>query len=227
MAKKKRKPKTPDPASFAFGIMQHVVEATGDKPDEPKPAPDQAGKDPAAVALGAQGRFEGGAGEGRENDQGTARGQCQESGGGPLEKEPLVTRTGRISTPAVVLQHQPEAPHRRSCATRESLPRRIGLAQCRPRLEFAAGSIRSRSSGMPLRKTWGIRAPRHHRTAHAASNPCAPGISAMTPFATPTQSPGLRRNNHSRDRRLPLQLDVLEGLNIHRDPFPSERLSRE
>ena len=36
MAKKKREPKTPDPASFAFGVLQHVMEATGDKPDEPK-----------------------------------------------------------------------------------------------------------------------------------------------------------------------------------------------
>ena len=36
MAKKKREPKTPDPASFAFGVLQHVIEATGDKPDEPK-----------------------------------------------------------------------------------------------------------------------------------------------------------------------------------------------
>jgi hypothetical protein len=60
MAKKKRKPKTPDPASFAFGIMQHVVEATGDKPDEPKPAPDSAAKDPAAVALGRKGGLKGG-----------------------------------------------------------------------------------------------------------------------------------------------------------------------
>lgn len=60
MAKKKRKPKTPDPASFAFGIMQHIVEATGDEPDEPKPAPDQTGKDPAAVALGRKGGLKGG-----------------------------------------------------------------------------------------------------------------------------------------------------------------------
>jgi len=36
MAKKKREPKTPDPASFAFGVLQHVIEATRDKPDEPK-----------------------------------------------------------------------------------------------------------------------------------------------------------------------------------------------
>jgi len=55
MAEKKRKPKTPDPASFAFGIMQRVVEATKDKPNEPKPAQDQSGKDPAAVALGRKG----------------------------------------------------------------------------------------------------------------------------------------------------------------------------
>ena len=31
MAKKTREPKTPDPASFAFGVLQHVIEATGDK----------------------------------------------------------------------------------------------------------------------------------------------------------------------------------------------------
>jgi len=60
MAKKKRKPKTPDPASFAFGVLQHVIEATGDKPDEPKPAQDQSGKDPAAVALGRKGGLRGG-----------------------------------------------------------------------------------------------------------------------------------------------------------------------
>jgi hypothetical protein len=60
MVKKRRKPKTPDPASFAFGVMQHVVEATGDKKDEPQPAPDQTGKDPAAVALGRKGGLKGG-----------------------------------------------------------------------------------------------------------------------------------------------------------------------
>jgi hypothetical protein len=60
MAKKKRKPKTPDPASFAFGVLQHVVEATGDAPDEPNPVQDQAGKDPAAVALGRKGGLKGG-----------------------------------------------------------------------------------------------------------------------------------------------------------------------
>jgi hypothetical protein len=60
MAKKTRKPKTPDPASFAFGVMQHVVEATGDKLDEPQPTSDQAGKDPAAVALGRKGGLKGG-----------------------------------------------------------------------------------------------------------------------------------------------------------------------
>lgn len=36
MAKKKRKPKTPDPASFAFGVMQLILETIGVKPDEPK-----------------------------------------------------------------------------------------------------------------------------------------------------------------------------------------------
>jgi hypothetical protein len=60
MAKKKRKPKTPDPASFAFGVMQHVVEATGDKLDEAKLAQDQSGKDPAAVSLGRKGGLKGG-----------------------------------------------------------------------------------------------------------------------------------------------------------------------
>jgi hypothetical protein len=61
MAKKKRALKTPDPASFAFGVMQHVVEATGDKRDEPQLAPDQeAGKDPNAVALGRKGGLKGG-----------------------------------------------------------------------------------------------------------------------------------------------------------------------
>jgi hypothetical protein len=45
MAKKKRNPKTLDPASFAYGIMQHVLEATGDKPDEPNPPPDQTCKE--------------------------------------------------------------------------------------------------------------------------------------------------------------------------------------
>jgi hypothetical protein len=60
MAKKKRKPKTPGLASFAFGVLQHVIEATGDKPDEPKPAQDQSGKDPAAVALGRKGGLKGG-----------------------------------------------------------------------------------------------------------------------------------------------------------------------
>lgn len=58
MAKKRRKPTTPAPA--AFGVMQHVVEAKGDKPDEPQPASDQAGKDPAAVALGRKGGLKGG-----------------------------------------------------------------------------------------------------------------------------------------------------------------------
>ena len=61
MAKKRRKPKTPDPASFAFGVLQHVVEATGDTPDEPaSPARDDSDKDPAAVALGRKGGLKGG-----------------------------------------------------------------------------------------------------------------------------------------------------------------------
>jgi hypothetical protein len=54
----KRRKKTPDPATFAFGIMQHVIEATGGEAAEP--AQDQAGKDPAAVALGRKGGLKGG-----------------------------------------------------------------------------------------------------------------------------------------------------------------------
>ena len=60
MAKKNRKPKTPDPAAFAFGVMQHVIEATGDTPAMPPPARDDSGKDPAAVALGRKGGLKGG-----------------------------------------------------------------------------------------------------------------------------------------------------------------------
>jgi hypothetical protein len=55
---KQRKKKRPDPAVMGFDIMQRVVEATGDKPDEP--APDLSGKDPAAVALGRKGGLKGG-----------------------------------------------------------------------------------------------------------------------------------------------------------------------
>ena len=60
MAKKKRKPKTPDPASFAFGVLQHVIDATGDTPEEPPTPPAESGKDPAAVALGRKGGLKGG-----------------------------------------------------------------------------------------------------------------------------------------------------------------------
>src|SRR5262249_17276919 len=62
MAKKKRAPKTPDPAAFAFGILQHVIEATGDQADPPAPKPAHEGKDPAAVALGRKGGLKGGKG---------------------------------------------------------------------------------------------------------------------------------------------------------------------
>ena len=58
MGKKKRAAKTPDPAAFAFGVMNHVIEATGDQPDQPQPADE--GKDPAAVALGRKGGLKGG-----------------------------------------------------------------------------------------------------------------------------------------------------------------------
>jgi hypothetical protein len=61
MAKKKpRKPKAPDPAEFGFGVLQHVAGATGDTPAEPPPRPEDAGKDPAAVALGRKGGLKGG-----------------------------------------------------------------------------------------------------------------------------------------------------------------------
>jgi hypothetical protein len=56
---KKRAKKRPDPAAFGFAVMQHVVEATGDTPDEPGKPQDQ-GKDPAAVALGRKGGLKGG-----------------------------------------------------------------------------------------------------------------------------------------------------------------------
>jgi len=59
MKKKQRKPKTPDPVTFAFGVLQHVIEATGDTPDEPVKSQDE-GKDPAAVALGRKGGLKGG-----------------------------------------------------------------------------------------------------------------------------------------------------------------------
>jgi hypothetical protein len=49
----------PGPDSFAFGVMQQVIEATRDKPDEPKPAQEQSGKDPNAVALGRKGGLKG------------------------------------------------------------------------------------------------------------------------------------------------------------------------
>jgi hypothetical protein len=62
MAKKTRKSRQPDPAEYAFGIMQHIIEATGDTLAEPAqlPPPDQTGKDPAAVALGRKGGLKGG-----------------------------------------------------------------------------------------------------------------------------------------------------------------------
>lgn len=58
MAKKKRARKRPDPAVMGFDIMQRVVMASGDTPDEP--APNLEGKDPAAVALGRKGGLKGG-----------------------------------------------------------------------------------------------------------------------------------------------------------------------
>jgi hypothetical protein len=58
MAKKPRKRKRPDPAKFGFDVMQRVIEATGDTPDEP--ARNLKGKDPAAVALGRKGGLKGG-----------------------------------------------------------------------------------------------------------------------------------------------------------------------
>lgn len=59
MAKPKRQRKTPDPAAFGFAVMQHIAEAAGDEPDRPV-KPEDAGKDPAAVALGRKGGLKGG-----------------------------------------------------------------------------------------------------------------------------------------------------------------------
>lgn len=56
--KKKRARKRPDPAVMGYDIMQRLIAASGDTPDEP--APDLAGKDPAAVALGRKGGLKGG-----------------------------------------------------------------------------------------------------------------------------------------------------------------------
>jgi hypothetical protein len=56
---KKRARKRADPAAFGFAVMQHVIEATGDKADEPA-RPQDEGKNPAAVALGRKGGLKGG-----------------------------------------------------------------------------------------------------------------------------------------------------------------------
>ena len=58
MTKKKRAKKRPDPAKFGFDMMQRVIAATGDEPDQPKQSVDV--KDPAAVALGRKGGLKGG-----------------------------------------------------------------------------------------------------------------------------------------------------------------------
>jgi hypothetical protein len=58
MAKKPRAKKRPDPAAFGFDIMQRVIAASGDTPEERKPVDE--GKDPAAVALGRKGGLKGG-----------------------------------------------------------------------------------------------------------------------------------------------------------------------
>lgn len=55
-----RKKKVPDPAELGFGILQHVIAATGDAPAEPEPSPTDPGKDPAAVAMGRKGGLKGG-----------------------------------------------------------------------------------------------------------------------------------------------------------------------
>jgi len=60
MAKKQRKSRQPDPAEFGFGVLQHVIGATGDTPAESAPVRDESGKDPAAVALGRKGGLKGG-----------------------------------------------------------------------------------------------------------------------------------------------------------------------
>jgi hypothetical protein len=55
MPKRSRKPRLPDPAEMASGIVRAI---SGDTPAEPAPADD--GKDPAAVALGRKGGLVGG-----------------------------------------------------------------------------------------------------------------------------------------------------------------------
>jgi len=55
---KKRARKRPDPAVMGFDIMQRVIAASGDTPDEP--VRDLGDKDPAAVALGRKGGLKGG-----------------------------------------------------------------------------------------------------------------------------------------------------------------------
>jgi hypothetical protein len=55
---KKRARKRPDPAKLGFELMQRVIAASGDTPEEP--VPDLTGKDPAAVALGRKGGLKGG-----------------------------------------------------------------------------------------------------------------------------------------------------------------------
>ena len=53
MPNRSRKPRLPDPAEMAFGIVQAI---SGETP----PAPADDGKDPAAVALGRKGGLVGG-----------------------------------------------------------------------------------------------------------------------------------------------------------------------
>src|SRR6516164_11805213 len=91
MAKKKRKPKTPDPASFAFGVLQHVIEATGDKPDEPKPAQDQSDKDPAAVALGRKGGLKGGPARAKKLGKKKLREAAQKAARARWSKQPPIS----------------------------------------------------------------------------------------------------------------------------------------
>jgi hypothetical protein len=58
MAKKRRKARTPKPASFASGVVQ--FDPTGNAPASARSRPEGAGKDPAAVALGRKGGLKGG-----------------------------------------------------------------------------------------------------------------------------------------------------------------------
>lgn len=57
---KKRAPKTPDPATFAAGVMDQLLSRIDPEGPPMKAAPNLGGKNPAAVALGRLGGLKGG-----------------------------------------------------------------------------------------------------------------------------------------------------------------------